>query len=281
MNVLERATTVGPRLGAGETGPVKVIWDDGDEFEGLLRMGDPAEPLEGEMRWKGGDRFVGRLDRRGLMQGRGWYWYADGRTYAGEFRDGRRHGRGEMRGAGGHFYSGEWREDERHGRGCECEGEGEGGGWRHEGEFFGGSARGWGRREHGDGTTHEGEWRQLGERTMLADGRAIFSQADGHRMLERWRGGRPTGTAHPLRRGASEARREGERKSAPEMVPDEKETCCFVCQNRFSLTVRRSHCRNCGEIVCSECLERMVLPWKNGKLSKICVDCYIVRRSKG
>lgn len=36
-------------------------------------------------------------------------------------------------------------------------------------------------------------------------------------------------------------------------VPNDLETQCFRCPVRFGFFIRKHHCRNCGNIVCSTC----------------------------
>lgn len=40
---------------------------------------------------------------------------------------------------------------------------------------------------------------------------------------------------------------------------DEKSPNCEKCSKAFSFTHRRHHCRRCGEVVCSDCLEKVTL----------------------
>jgi len=39
-------------------------------------------------------------------------------------------------------------------------------------------------------------------------------------------------------------------------VPDSSSSSCMVCGKSFSIFVRRHHCRNCGQLVCSACAPR-------------------------
>jgi FYVE zinc finger len=43
-------------------------------------------------------------------------------------------------------------------------------------------------------------------------------------------------------------------------LADRLAPACFTCEARFSLFVRRHHCRMCGLIFCESCLERITLP---------------------
>lgn len=42
-------------------------------------------------------------------------------------------------------------------------------------------------------------------------------------------------------------------KSKPEWQKDESSDYCSICNGKFSLFNRRHHCRNCGNLVCSNC----------------------------
>ncbi len=59
----------------------RLVWDDGDEFEGIVQgLNTELCLVEGTMRWVGGDEYRGCF-RNGLMHGRGSYFYNDGRIY--------------------------------------------------------------------------------------------------------------------------------------------------------------------------------------------------------
>lgn len=160
-----------------------------------------------------------------------------------------------------------------------------------------------GEPQYGDGSRHLGQWRAVAEREMLADGRAVYEQADGCRILETWRGGKLQAT-RSLRRDRAAAEAAAARTDGPPPWISDAEQVgsgrggavfsplfltafpfpslqagCFVCGTVFTLTVRRSHCRACGVLMCSECTRRAPLPWRQGKgPAKCCEDCHIVRQ---
>lgn len=65
-------------------------------------------------------------------------------------------------------------------------------------------------------------------------------------------------------------------KLAPRWVPDAASPACMVCGAAFGMSVRRHHCRACGEAVCSACSShRKLLPHIDlVKPQRICDPCY-------
>eukprot|EP00698_Gefionella_okellyi_P000936 TRINITY_DN10814_c0_g1_i2.p1 TRINITY_DN10814_c0_g1~~TRINITY_DN10814_c0_g1_i2.p1 ORF type:complete len:375 (+),score=43.01 TRINITY_DN10814_c0_g1_i2:292-1416(+) len=61
-------------------------------------------------------------------------------------------------------------------------------------------------------------------------------------------------------------------------VKDSEAVVCMSCQSKFSVMRRRHHCRNCGNIFCSQCSSRtFACPQVGGGLSspqRVCDDCY-------
>ena len=55
-------------------------------------------------------KYVGETNSDGKPNGQGSYTYADGSTYAGEWKDGKRNGQGTYTGADGTTYTGEWKD---------------------------------------------------------------------------------------------------------------------------------------------------------------------------
>ncbi|MFQ5450760.1 MAG: DnaJ domain-containing protein [Nitrospinaceae bacterium] len=66
--------------------------------------------------WPNGDRYEGET-RKGLMHGRGTYYYSRGGRYEGEFENGKPHGRGTLFYTTGDVFDGEFRSDTIEGRG--------------------------------------------------------------------------------------------------------------------------------------------------------------------
>lgn len=52
--------------------------------------------------------------------------------------------------------------------------------------------------------------------------------------------------------------------------------CCHHCRSEFSFTLRKHHCRNCGQIFCHECSAKMCTLPKFGieKEVRVCDVCY-------
>lgn len=61
-------------------------------------------------------------------------------------------------------------------------------------------------------------------------------------------------------------------------TPDSMTTKCKGCTREFSITRRKHHCRNCGEIFCKNCSEQVApLPNEQGQLTKpvrVCDSCW-------
>jgi len=53
---------------------------------------------------------------------------------------------------------------------------------------------------------------------------------------------------------------------------------CERCGMEFSLFIRRHHCRNCGGIFCSVCVENQAALFKFGYVSPVpvCANCHVV-----
>jgi len=47
-------------------------------------------------------------------------------------------------------------------------------------------------------------------------------------------------------------------RANPRWVPDSEVTKCAICENNFGFTIRRSHCRHCGRVVCNDCSGKTV-----------------------
>ncbi len=57
-------------------------------------------------------------------------------------------------------------------------------------------------------------------------------------------------------------------------MPNDATDVCLQTGTKFKLTVRRSHCRNCGEIFVKDCLNNLVMLKGLPKRDKICDACY-------
>ena len=49
---------------------------------------------------------------------------------------------------------------------------------------------------------------------------------------------------------------------------------CNTCAKAFSVTVRRHHCRNCGQIFCHDCSSKQAPLEANKKSVRVCDSCY-------
>jgi len=59
---------------------------------------------------------------------------------------------------------------------------------------------------------------------------------------------------------------------APVWVPDNEAKLCRQCEVKFTITNRRHHCRQCGEVVCGDCSNNKRYLQGQGKV-RICVAC--------
>ena len=91
-----RCTFIGNAQGPNEpfNGRCKIIWDDGDVFEGKISN---SQLIIGEFSWADGDFYRGEFNpETTLMHGKGEYHYCDGRIFRGMFCNGMKHGYGQL-----------------------------------------------------------------------------------------------------------------------------------------------------------------------------------------
>ncbi len=62
---------------------------------------------------------------------------------------------------------------------------------------------------------------------------------------------------------------------APVWVPDRAAQQCMLCQQAFTLTHRRHHCRRCGRCVCSDCSEKRHKINEGESPARVCDRCYL------
>ncbi|XP_067127818.1 early endosome antigen 1-like isoform X2 [Centruroides vittatus] len=55
---------------------------------------------------------------------------------------------------------------------------------------------------------------------------------------------------------------------------DAEVTHCTLCLKQFSVTVRKHHCRNCGNIFCNECSSKTAVIAVSKKPVRVCNNCY-------
>jgi hypothetical protein len=63
----------------------------------------------------------------------------------------------------------------------------------------------------------------------------------------------------------------------PAWKPDAEAADCHICRAPFRFTLRRHHCRHCGEVVCDPCSRgRLTLEHMNVlQESRVCDDCVL------
>ncbi|XP_029940738.1 zinc finger FYVE domain-containing protein 16 isoform X2 [Salarias fasciatus] len=83
----------------------------------------------------------------------------------------------------------------------------------------------------------------------------------------------PTAAAADSLRGEGPAEEEpGSRQ--PEWVPDADAPNCMNCEQRFTFTRRRHHCRACGKVYCAGCCNRKCKLKYLEKEARVCVTCF-------
>ena len=60
---------------------------------------------------------------------------------------------------------------------------------------------------------------------------------------------------------------------APMLVGDNASTVCQRCEKKFSLTVRKHHCRSCGRLCCSECVGNKMMVRGEREVQRVCKKC--------
>ena len=60
---------------------------------------------------------------------------------------------------------------------------------------------------------------------------------------------------------------------APMFAGDHSSSTCQRCDKRFSLTVRKHHCRNCGKLCCAECLGAKMKVRGEEQAVRVCWKC--------
>eukprot|EP00752_Nemacystus_decipiens_P004437 g4050.t1 len=64
----------------------------------------------------------------------------------------------------------------------------------------------------------------------------------------------------------------------PRWIPDEEKDACMICDRKFSLMLRRHHCRRCGRLSCNICAPtnntRPILEWGLSGAVRHCRLCY-------
>jgi len=64
--------------------------------------------------------------------------------------------------------------------------------------------------------------------------------------------------------------------SAPIWIPDDKVVNCPLCNEKFTIILRKHHCRKCGNIVCNGCSKHhMHVPNVSTKEVRVCEKCFL------
>jgi hypothetical protein len=54
-------------------------------------------------------------------------------------------------------------------------------------------------------------------------------------------------------------------------------TLYFQCESKFTLTMRKHHCRHCGRLICQKCSEQIpIIKYNLTKPVRVCLVCYEV-----
>ena len=62
---------------------------------------------------------------------------------------------------------------------------------------------------------------------------------------------------------------------AENWIPDQEAVVCMICQStKFSVFVRKHHCRQCGRIICHKCSAFRKHPANDPSCIRVCSDCF-------
>ncbi len=64
------------------------------------------------------------------------------------------------------------------------------------------------------------------------------------------------------------------KQSGRKWADDAEATNCNKCSGQFTLTNRKHHCRNCGQIFCAECSSRQAAMPNYKKPQRVCDLCH-------
>ncbi|KAF4130928.1 FYVE zinc finger domain-containing protein [Phytophthora infestans] len=60
-----------------------------------------------------------------------------------------------------------------------------------------------------------------------------------------------------------------------DLMPKRTRSLCTLCSRKFSLFVRKTRCRVCGEVVCQPCAPQVMISAKRGPIkTRVCTRCY-------
>jgi len=78
----------------------------------------------------------------------------------------------------------------------------------------------------------------------------------------------------PKKQSQSLAELEPGDNKATEWVQDKDSDSCMLCYEKFSLTRRRHHCRNCGKLVCASCSSNKAKVKEDKRAERVCDTCF-------
>ncbi|KAI9562572.1 hypothetical protein GHT06_010026 [Daphnia sinensis] len=79
---------------------------------------------------------------------------------------------------------------------------------------------------------------------------------------------------HELGRENQSLQMENAKLQGRKWADDSEVNECLSCQKGFNLTVRKHHCRNCGQIFCNECSSKSTAVGNSRKLVRVCDSCF-------
>jgi hypothetical protein len=167
--------------GTSYSGRGKVVWDNGDSFDGSLVKGQRQG--EGQFVWASGQRYSGTWEQD-QPRGQGQMQFTNGNRYQGRVEDGLPEGQGVMRYASGDEFTGQLKRGSPNGRGVYAWASGQ----RFEGEWLQGVAQGAGTLKFANGDVFEGPVR---DGVPHGPGRLVYASGDIY--TGNFKNGRPDG----------------------------------------------------------------------------------------
>lgn len=79
---------------------------------------------------------------------------------------------------------------------------------------------------------------------------------------------------HELGRENQSLQMENAKLQGRKWANDSEVNECLSCHKGFNLTVRKHHCRNCGQIFCNECSSKSTAVGNSRKLVRVCDSCF-------
>lgn len=160
-------------LGDCENGYGKIVMNQGFEYEGEFKDGNPHG--KGTVTTLYGTVITGDNWSENGLTGHGEEIYADGRKYVGEFKETKYNGIGTDTYPDGRIYTGEFKNAHPHGKGKLTNADGS----VYEGDFLEGHPHGKGVYTYPDGSRYEGEMKNGGP-----DGYGIYYGPDGEPLFD-------------------------------------------------------------------------------------------------